>query len=122
MKTDRACRLGAKLLGTVTAIVGSLVLAGCPNPNSIGVQEYGTVNVTCVLATNNQPVAGALVSVGGVTAGQTTNSAGQVTLMQVEIGSHTVSAYAPGLEGDNPTVTVVENQQASVTVHMSPSQ
>ncbi len=97
-------------------------MAGCPNPNSIGVQEFGTVNVTCVLASNNQPVAGVLVSVGGVTAGAYTNSAGQVSIAQVEIGAHTVDAHGPGLDGNSPTVNVTQNQTVPVTVLMTPSQ
>jgi hypothetical protein len=122
MKAGGLSQTAAKALGIAIAVLGSLVLAGCPNPNSIGVQEFGTVNATCVLASNNQPVAGVLVSVGGVTATVTTNSAGQVTIPQVEIGTHTVDAHAAGLDGNSPTVTVTENTTTPVTVLMSPSQ
>lgn len=122
MKTQRDCRTGAKVLGTAIAIVGSLMLAGCPNPNNIGVQQYGTVSVTCLLASNNQPVAGVLVTVGGVTATQLTNGAGQVIIAQVEIGTHTVDAHGAGLDGNSPSVSVTQDTQTAVTVLMSPSQ
>ena len=111
-----------RVVPACAVVAAVLELWGCPNPNSIGVQQYGTVVVTCVQASNNQPVAGALVSIGGVTAQQTTDASGKVTLTQVEIGTHEVRANAPGLDGDNPSVTVVQDQTVQVTVHMSPSQ
>jgi hypothetical protein len=108
----------------LAAGLGALVLSGCPNPNAIGVQQYGTVRVTCVQASNRQPVVGAIVSAPGgptqyVTA--TTDSNGNATLYQVVIGTQPVRADAPGLQGQS-SVTVVENQTVPVQITMTPTQ
>jgi hypothetical protein len=104
--------------------LGALVLSGCPNPNAIGVQQYGTVQVTCLQASNRQPVAGAIVELPGGSSQmvtQSTDASGNATLNQVVIGTHTAVADAPGLHGE-ATVTVVENQSVSVQVLMNPTQ
>ena len=100
------------------AIAVSAGLWGCPNPNNIGVQQYGVVKVLCVQASNNQPVAGANVSIAGV-AGPS-DATGTATLTQVPIGTHPVEAHAPGLDGQPQNVTVLQDQTISVTVVMSP--
>lgn len=98
----------------VTASTG---LWGCPNPNNIGVQQYGVVKVLCVQASNNQPVAGANVSIAGVA--NTSDATGTATLTQVPIGTHPLEAHAPGLDGQPQNVTVLQDQTISVTVLMS---
>ncbi len=96
-------------------------LWGCPNPNAIGVQQYGTVVVTCVLASNNQPVAGVLVSIGGVTATQMTDASGKTTVSQVQIGTRSIDAHGAGLDGQPTTVTVIQDQTVTQTVLMVPT-
>lgn len=113
-----------KLLGAVLILPGCIALAGCPNPNNIGVQTYGVVQVTCLQASNNQPVAGALASIGIVTGN--TNSSGVAMLSQVPIGtSIPVSCNAPGLGGSSvvPSLTAdnTNTNPAKVTVLLSPS-
>lgn len=98
--------------------VVALALAGCPNPNAIGVQVYGQLNVH-VQDANNQPVAGALVSISSVNA-VNTDSSGNASFAQVPVGSWTVNADAPGLHGSQP-VTIQQNQTSSVVVTMQPS-
>jgi hypothetical protein len=98
----------------------ALSLSGCPNPNAIGVQQYGIVKATCVQATNGQPVSGAIVTVDGVTAKTTTDSSGTVIIDQVPIGTHPITADAAGLHGQD-SVTVVENETVPKQVVMSPS-
>ena len=110
-------RAGLGLAAGLTA----LGLWGCPNPNAIGVQQYGTVVVICVQAANNQPVAGAIVSIAGVTGAHPTDASGKTTLTQVAIGTHPIEAHAAGLDGNTPTVTVIENTTVTQTVLMSPS-
>ncbi|MDQ6766511.1 MAG: carboxypeptidase-like regulatory domain-containing protein [Candidatus Eremiobacteraeota bacterium] len=111
----------ARAIVIIPIVLASLGLWGCPNPNAIGVQQYGTVEVTCVQASNGQPVSGAIVTVDGVTATTTTDASGKVTVSQVPIGTHPVKADAPGLEGTD-TVTVIENQTIQKKISMSPTQ
>lgn len=106
-----------KLAAACFAAVASLVLWGCPNPNDIGVQQYGEVDVTCVQASNNQPVAGANVQIGQ--SADHTGSDGTVKFPQVPIGQQTILAHAPGLEG-SAQVTVAVSAKVSQTVLMSP--
>jgi hypothetical protein len=100
------------------AATATLGLWGCPNPNAIGVQQFGIVKVLCVQASNNQPVAGANVSVAGVA--NTTDATGTAPLTNVPIGTHPVEAHAPGLDGQPQSVTVLQDQTVNVTVLMSP--
>jgi len=97
----------------------SLALTGCPNPNAIGVQIYGSVAVHVQDAGSGQPIAGALVSIGSNYAGNTDVN-GNFTFPQIPVGDWQVNANAPGLVGAAP-VHVTENNQSSVTVPMTPS-
>lgn len=107
----------ARLAALGTLAFSCLALWGCPNPNDIGVQQYGTVKVTCIQASNNQPVAGALVAVGINT--QTSNASGVAVLTNVPIGQQTIKADAPGLHGEMP-VAVTVGKESDVTVSLSP--
>jgi hypothetical protein len=109
-------------LGAVAAAAACVTLTGCPNPNNIGVQTYGTVLATCVQASNNQPVQGAEVTISGQTPNALTNAAGQLTVPMVPIGTD-VTAYcrAPGLSGSAVIPQVYANpQQTTVTIPMTP--
>ena len=112
-------RFRPSVIGSVIVIAATLSLWGCPNPNAIGVQQYGSVKATCVQASNGQPVSGAIVSVGGRTSSYT-DSTGTVVINQVPIGTHPISADAVGLHGQD-TVTVIENQTVPKQGLMSPS-
>lgn len=97
--------------------VAALALAGCPNPNDIGVQIYGSILAKTVDATSGQPVVGALVSTGGYTCN--TVADGTCTLNKIPVGKWTVNGFIAGLHG-SADVTVTENTQSSVTIQMSP--
>jgi len=102
-------------------ILVALALAGCPNPNAIGVQVFGSVNVHAVQASNGQPVAGALVNAGSTnTCPSPTDASGNCTLTQVPVGTEIITANAPGLAG-TATVNVTQDQTVNVTVQMNPS-
>ena len=105
---------------TVGACLVALTLAGCPNPNAIGVQKFGTIAATVVLASNGQPVAGALVIVNS-TQNCTSHADGTCQVPEVPIGAQVVHAEAPGLVSPQQQVNVLENQIAPVTLQMSPS-
>ena len=106
-------------LTALAAVLAAALLTGCPNPNAIGVQTTGSLTVTCVQASNGQPVSGALVSIGS-TLVETTNGNGVATFNAVPTGTQNVVANAPGLTGST-TVTIVENQSKSATISMTPS-
>lgn len=107
----------ASLVGTILA---ALTLAGCPNPNAIGVQKYGTIAAFAVLASNNQPVANALVIVNS-TQNCYTHADGTCQVPMVPIGQQQVSAAAPGLTGAPIPVNVLEGETLNVTIPMTPS-
>lgn len=107
---------------TILAAALALGLTGCPNPNAIGVQQFGAIAVHCALASNGQPVAGALVSASStLICPGGTDSSGNCTIPQVPVGMWTVSADAPGLHGSAAGVTVTENQTSNVIIQMNPS-
>src|SRR5215472_11058127 len=87
-----------RLLGGVVAVVAAVGLYGCPNPNDIGVQTYGSVAVTVVDANSGSPVSGALVNAGS-TITCTTSASGTCTLAQVPVGKWPIVAHAAGLSG-----------------------
>jgi hypothetical protein len=100
----------------IAVAVAALALVGCPNPNSIGVQDTGTVAVTTVDGSTGQPVAGVLVNAGS-TITCTTGPNGTCS-MQVPVGKWTLIASVPGLHG-SADVTIVKDTQATVTIQMS---
>lgn len=85
---------------------------GCSNPNANGVQQYGTVVGRVLDATNNQPVAAALVNVGSLYVGYS-GPDGAFTLTQIPIGHQVVTATAPGY--DRISVPVFIKQGTTVS-------
>ncbi|GAC1499751.1 MAG: hypothetical protein NVS1B14_03360 [Vulcanimicrobiaceae bacterium] len=69
---------------------------GCsPDPNYIGVQDYGSVTGRVIDAKTNQPIGNALVAIGTqVTA--TTDAQGGFSLIHVPAGTQTVTVSAGG--------------------------
>ena len=106
---------------TVGACLLALSLTGCPNPNAIGVQKFGTIAATVVLASTGQPVANAEVIVNS-TQNCVTAASGTCQVPQVPIGAQLVYAVAPGLASPQQQVNVLENQIVPVTLQMSPTQ
>jgi hypothetical protein len=97
--------------------LGLAVLAGCTNPNDIGVQDYGSVTVHCVRYSDGSPVSGANVRGGGLAASSDANGIAQFP--QVPVGPQQFIAEAPGLEGTQ-TVTIKQGANPDVTVQMKP--
>jgi hypothetical protein len=98
--------------------LGLAGLAGCTNPNSIGVQVFGTVTVHCVKSSDGSPVPGALVSVGTVDG--STGADGSVALAQIPVGVETFIARATGLKGTQ-TTTIVQDANPDITIQMQPA-
>ena len=90
-----------------------LTLAGCTNPNAIGVQDTGTVAGSILDAKTQKPLGNAIVSVGDIASH--TGADGTYSFA-VPTGNQTISAAAPGYETlpTGVTVTVVKNQVTTV--------
>lgn len=98
--------------------LGLAGLAGCNNPNSIGVQVFGSVNVHCVKASDGSPVPNALVTVGMVDG--STGADGSVTLNQIPVGAEAFIARTTGLKGTQ-SATIVQGTNPDLTIQMQPS-
>lgn len=109
-----------RFLATMAALAITLSLSGCPNPNAIGVQIYGTIVARVTDASNGQPVGGALVVINS-NQNCTTVSDGSCQVGSVPVGTWNIKAYAPGLFGCANSVAVMENQTTSVNVSMTSS-
>jgi len=108
-----------KIFGIVS-LIAAIALGGCPNPNNIGVQNYGTVAVTVVDGTTGKPVNGALVSAGSTytcTTGADGMCASPPGPLRLPVGNWTITAVTAGQKGSSD-VTIVENQQISTTIQI----
>ncbi|GAC1546107.1 MAG: hypothetical protein NVS3B16_16370 [Vulcanimicrobiaceae bacterium] len=90
-------------------------LAGCTNPNFIGIQDYGTIYGN-VVDTAGKPIGGALVSATGTSSTFRSGGDGSFRLPQVSVGTQSVSISAPGYGPPTPPVSVlvVKNVETSV--------
>lgn len=93
------------VLGFVLLLGAANTGGGCSNPNAIGVQEYGTITGRVLNASNNRPVANALVSVGSLYTGYSSPD-GAFTLSGIPIGEQDVTATGPGFDRTTVQVTV----------------
>jgi hypothetical protein len=94
-------RLRALLLAGAT-----LAIAGCANPNFIGVQDYGYI-VGNVVDQGGKPIAGALVSTTGTTYTANSNPDGSFNLQHVATGEQTISVTAAGYSRPATPITVI---------------
>lgn len=90
-----------------------------PSFSNTLVKQTVTGNIVGVVRrTNNQPIAGVTVSAGTATA--TTNSVGAYSLMNLPVGSYTVSATATGYQtATYNNVIVNPNQNTTLNIVMS---
>jgi len=98
--------------------LGLAGLAGCANPNDIGVQVFGTVTVHCVKFSDGSPVPGA--NVAGAGQAQTADGNGNTTFSKIPVGQVNFVANATGLKGSQ-SATIVEGANPDVTVQMQPN-
>jgi hypothetical protein len=92
-------------------LLSTFALAGCPDSNFIGVQDFGTVNGRVVDARSNQPVNGAVVSVGSLEVVRVGND-GIFSLPHVPVGTQTVTVRAVGYATVTANVIVLKGQTA----------
>ena len=99
-------------------VVLSFVLAGsltgCPNPNFIGVQDYGYI-VGNVVDQNGKAIPNALVTATGTNGTARTGPNGQYSLQNVATGEQTVTASAPGYQPQSSPITVIVVQGQGVS-------
>jgi hypothetical protein len=108
-----------RLLTALIAAAAAVALAGCPNPNAIGVQTTGTLVVTTVDGSSGQPVSGVLVSAGSNYTCTTGTNGVCTSVLTLPVGQWTVVAHAPGLSG-TANVTITANTQSTTTIQMNP--
>jgi hypothetical protein len=108
-----ACLRALAAIGLLT-----LSLAGCANPNFIGVQDFGYI-VGNVVDQNGKPVANAFVTSTGASgaASVSTGPNGGFTIQNVAVGEQQVTVTPPAgyaaPAGGPVTVIVVKNQGVS---------
>ena len=88
-------------------------LAGCANPNFIGIQDYGTVYGN-VVDSGGKPIGEALLSATGSTSTIRSNGDGSFKLPQISVGTQTISASAPGYGSATTSILVVKDTETSV--------
>ena len=91
------------------ALVAFALCACAPNPNGMGVADFGWIDGNVVDSQSGQPIPGATVAVGNVVA-QTT-SAGYFRLDNVPVGTQTIRISAIGWQSYSAGVTVTKNAQ-----------
>ena len=109
-----------RLLTATAVLAAALFLTGCPNPNNIGVQTYGTVAVTAVDENSGQPLSGVLISAGSTYTCSTGANGMCPSPLQLPVGTWTINASSPGLSGSATGVKVTENNQTAVTIQLHP--
>lgn len=96
--------------GAFAAALVMCALVGCaPNPNGLGVADFGWIDGNVVDTQSGQPIAGATVSVGSVVA--QSSGAGYFRLDNVPVGTQTIRISAIGWQSYTAGVVVTKNAQ-----------
>jgi len=98
----------ARLRRSPALLAIALLLAGCVNPNAIGVQQTGSIYGRVIDSTTQQPIFGAIVSVNSLTSVKT-DTTGSFNLPRVPIGTQTLTVYANGYQTQTvPGISVIQ--------------
>ena len=96
--------------GAFAAALIVLTLGACaPNPNGMGVADFGSVDGNVVDTQSLQPIGGATVAVGNVVAVTSPGSSGYFLLQNVPVGTQTLQITAIGWQPYTATITVTKN-------------
>ena len=96
--------------GAFAAALVACALGACaPNPNGMGVADFGSIDGNVVDAQSLQPIGGATISVGNVVAVTSPGSSGYFLLQNVPIGTQTITIHAIGWQTYTATVSVTKN-------------
>jgi hypothetical protein len=102
--------------------LGICVLAACaPNPNGMGVADYGTVTGRVVDTDSLQPIPGATISIGNIVSITAAIDQGGFILRNVPVGTQTLTISAIGWKSYKAPIKVTKNQPADAGVIGLPS-
>ena len=86
-------------------------LASCaPNPNGMGVADYGTVVGRIVDTDSLQPIPGATISIGNIVSITSVSDQGGFVLRNVPVGTETITISAIGWQSYHAQIKVRANQ------------
>jgi hypothetical protein len=113
--------LNASANGFIPAQVSVSVTAGQLAPRNIALTpQTGGVSGFVINASNNQPIAGATVSVKGANISTTTGGAGSYTLANVPVGPQTLDAAATNFDPSQAVVSVIPDQTGAQDFFLTP--
>lgn len=90
-------------------LVLGLAAACAPNPNGMGVADYGTVTGRIVDTTSLQPISGATISIGNIVSITAAIDQGGFVLRNVPIGTQTLTISAIGWQTYRAQLKVTKN-------------
>lgn len=116
----RSHRSFYRFIATALALFAAGALAGCANPNLIGVQDTGIVRGIVVDATTQLPVAGAYGITGGISFRTTPD--GRFTLPTVPVSEHqTLTISAGGYASTSVDFALTKDQTLDLpTIALQP--
>jgi hypothetical protein len=85
-----------------------------PNPNGMGVADYGTVTGRIVDTDSLQPIAGATISIGNIVSITAAIDQGGFILRNVPVGTQTISISAIGWKSYKGQIKVTHDAPADV--------
>jgi iron complex outermembrane receptor protein len=97
-------------------VIVSALAACAPNPNGMGVADYGTVTGRIVDTDSLQPITGATIAIGNIVSITASVDQGGFVLRNVPVGTQTVTISAIGWQPYRTTVKVAANKPADVGV------
>lgn len=95
-------------------LVTGFVAACSPNPNGMGVADFGTVTGRIVDTDSLQPISGATIAIGNIVSLTAAVDQGGFVLRNVPIGTQTVEISAIGWKSYRTTVKVTKNQPTDI--------
>ena len=101
-------------------VAGALV-ACAPNPNGMGVADYGTVTGRVVDTPSLQPISGATIAIGNIVSITAVIDQGGFVLRNIPVGTQTLMISAIGWQSYRVQVKVTKNQPTDVGVIGLPS-
>ena len=100
-----------------------LVSACAPNPNALGVADFGTVTGNAVDANTKRPLGAFVVTIGGQSLNQSPAANGQFVVSNVPAGTQTITISAIGYQTATVGGVVVrKNEKTDVgTIGLAPT-
>lgn len=97
------------------ALVALCVPAACsPNPNGVGVADYGAITGTVVDRQSLQPISGATIQIGNAVVVTAPVDNGTFTLRNIPVGTRNMVITAIGWQTYSMSVTVDKNRTVAI--------